>query len=398
MRLLLATLLLLLALPALAADWYVDNTASGANNGTSWTDAWQDTTTINWGSISAGDTVWISGGASGQSYSAFNTITASGTSGNYITIQAATEGGRSNIVTIGTSFVVSGNYIKFEGNGYKLVSGTTYQCGIVFTCNNRTTAVTGKDGGGSVCVSGELPWFSYCYFNGTYAQGTSGNSFVVRNTTGFVTDHCWWYQSVGQDQITWVADADGAALNMTNCLFQNNYYAPLNSHRDIANLDVGNGGYSLYLVNCIYWLDAGIPPQGDGFLFQTEYYSPAADLVNVWAINCVNYRGRRFIANGSSNGGMGDQRVIHCTAYDTDDYSDNLGMQFNYVGTNNLPQTMSADFINPTKPLGNDGIPFTADDGFQIGEGSAARDAGVVTDVTFDAANDSRDGTPDLGA
>jgi len=47
-----------------ATDWYVDNTASGANTGTSWTDAWQSFTDISWGSIAPGDTVYISGGTS----------------------------------------------------------------------------------------------------------------------------------------------------------------------------------------------------------------------------------------------------------------------------------------------------------------------------------------------
>src|SRR5688572_21692632 len=43
-------ILFLGTLPALqAANWYVDNAARGANNGTSWANAWTDMTKVIWG-------------------------------------------------------------------------------------------------------------------------------------------------------------------------------------------------------------------------------------------------------------------------------------------------------------------------------------------------------------
>jgi len=57
---------LLISLSANATTWYVDNTASGANNGTSWANAWTSLSSAS-GSVAAGDTVYISGGPSGQS-------------------------------------------------------------------------------------------------------------------------------------------------------------------------------------------------------------------------------------------------------------------------------------------------------------------------------------------
>ena len=47
---------------ATAADWYVDNGANGANNGTSWTHAWESFSSTNWSVVSPGDTLYISGG------------------------------------------------------------------------------------------------------------------------------------------------------------------------------------------------------------------------------------------------------------------------------------------------------------------------------------------------
>lgn len=41
---------------------YFDNAAGGANNGSSWANAWNSSASINWASVAAGDTVYISGG------------------------------------------------------------------------------------------------------------------------------------------------------------------------------------------------------------------------------------------------------------------------------------------------------------------------------------------------
>lgn len=47
-----------------AANWYVRSGASG--DGTSWSNAWGNVTSISWSGLSAGDTVWIAGGSYGN--------------------------------------------------------------------------------------------------------------------------------------------------------------------------------------------------------------------------------------------------------------------------------------------------------------------------------------------
>ena len=88
-----ALLKFLLLLPLFSAGaahatlWYVDNTATGANNGTSWANAWKAISSIK--GVAAGDTVYISGGPSGssQTYTTGTWAPTGGTSTSPITYQ-----------------------------------------------------------------------------------------------------------------------------------------------------------------------------------------------------------------------------------------------------------------------------------------------------------------------
>jgi hypothetical protein len=126
-RLPLAVVLFLsLSLPLYATDWYVDKNATGSNNGTSWTNAWTNTSSIAWASLSAGDTVFVSGGTyTGQ---LAPSGAKSGTKNNYIVITSAKyayhssgmAGHTGNVNLTGGIYInESGSnapsYIKFKG-------------------------------------------------------------------------------------------------------------------------------------------------------------------------------------------------------------------------------------------------------------------------------------------
>jgi hypothetical protein len=53
---------------AFAANWYVLKGATGSNNGTSWTNAWNELNQINFSTVACGDTVWIAGNNGGAAY------------------------------------------------------------------------------------------------------------------------------------------------------------------------------------------------------------------------------------------------------------------------------------------------------------------------------------------
>ncbi len=105
-----------------ATNWYVDNAATGSNNGTSWTNAWQAFANISWGSVAPGDTLYISGGSTSKTYNERLAVGASGTSGNPITIKTGQDAGHNGtvIITVTASPYVG---INIGANQYITISG-----------------------------------------------------------------------------------------------------------------------------------------------------------------------------------------------------------------------------------------------------------------------------------
>ncbi len=55
-------------IPIYGTNHYVDKNASGSNNGSSWSNAWESFSAISWSSVSAGDVVYVSGGSDSTVY------------------------------------------------------------------------------------------------------------------------------------------------------------------------------------------------------------------------------------------------------------------------------------------------------------------------------------------
>lgn len=132
--------ILLWTASANATNWYVDNAATGANNGASWADAWTSIAGIK--GLKAGDTVYFSGGLLGKTYTVNNWTPAGGTAENPITYAAGQDAGHTGMVT----FSGSGNFLDGNTNNLTLngnVNGSrnmTIASSYSWTVFNDTTA------------------------------------------------------------------------------------------------------------------------------------------------------------------------------------------------------------------------------------------------------------------
>jgi hypothetical protein len=115
---LLTAIILFTGISVHATSWYVDNSIStGSKNGTSWANAWTSLGSISWGSVKAGDTVYVSGGTTSQIYYETLTIGSTGTSGSPITISVGQDAGHTGQV------ILDGQ--SSNGNGINLASYVT---------------------------------------------------------------------------------------------------------------------------------------------------------------------------------------------------------------------------------------------------------------------------------
>ncbi|MBI1936260.1 VCBS repeat-containing protein [Candidatus Woesearchaeota archaeon] len=108
---------------ASGANWYVDNLATGKNDGTSWANAWKSFGSIVWGAsgVKAGDTLHISGGTSSKVYhETLAMMSNSGTANAWITISVGQDAGHNGQV------IVDGDNIRNKGisiGSYTLLTG-----------------------------------------------------------------------------------------------------------------------------------------------------------------------------------------------------------------------------------------------------------------------------------
>ena len=145
----------------LYTSWYVDNEATGGNNGTSWTNAWESFSAINWGSIQPGDIIYLSGGTDSTIYYQEMNIGASGSVGNPITITPGNDAGHNGKVRF--------DLLSYGQQNINIASRSN----ITIDGQNRMEFWHGGSGSqGQIHMqSCQNIIIKYCYFNEPYGNG-----------------------------------------------------------------------------------------------------------------------------------------------------------------------------------------------------------------------------------
>lgn len=199
-----------------AGNWYVHKGATGLNNGTSWTNAWNEWSAINFSSVACGDTIWVAGVNGGTAFANDLSLNKVCTSSTRLLIRrvlstdavpVAAPGWSptfdSQVVSNNTTIVATAgsSFITIDGRQGDARSGIPYGMQFNITSDNdsfgidRTGATTFNgltytylEFHGPSCVTGSGLGSGTCVNN---SWGYHSNGTVANNT---LLDHNWWHR------------------------------------------------------------------------------------------------------------------------------------------------------------------------------------------------------------
>jgi hypothetical protein len=131
---LLAIMWLTCAMSARAAVWYVNHSATGANIGSDWNNAWTDFSKINWSNVSPGDTIFVAGGSYG-----FFTAGKSGTASAPITIERVRASDAVAVLAAGWKSAFDSQVVQSVPKGHSGIN-ITQGIGSFLTVDGRVDA------------------------------------------------------------------------------------------------------------------------------------------------------------------------------------------------------------------------------------------------------------------
>ncbi|MGO8925736.1 MAG: hypothetical protein ACLQU3_02400 [Limisphaerales bacterium] len=225
-RLAAALVLLFLTVSAQAATWYVDGSVASSGNGQSWATAWKNLSNVT--GISAGDTVYISGGPSGssQTYSvpSWTPTQGSGTSSR-ITYQIGQDSSHNGTAI----FSGSGTWLGGDPRNINILGYVTNDAAMHFQLSGYSSLIQGYNAGGAVYYL-RLGYINFGQISGEYAVQDS-------NDYGIEIDHTWIQMtSSGADVCYHFMNGSVGTAYGQNLYFHNNsVYVPKVGHYSISD-------------------------------------------------------------------------------------------------------------------------------------------------------------------
>lgn len=218
------------------ANHYIDNSASGSNDGSSWANAWQNFSSINWNQIQPGDVIFISGGNQSKTY--FETFSVPEGKDN-LTITAGGDNGHNGEVIIDGESIRSYG-IEIDGNGSLstdiIISNITFQ-----NCTWAGIYGDGESSGGMKNITVDNCRFLNFYRAGVFFEG-NGN---VSNNQNIVVKNCFFDDA---DENLFQSQSDGVYAQYMSDITVDHCTIVLNNN-STANTD-------LHSDNCqTFWVD-----------------------------------------------------------------------------------------------------------------------------------------------
>ena len=354
---------------AYSANHYVDKNANGLNNGTSWANAWESFSAINWSSIDPGDVVYISGGTDSTIYyERLQTDQLYGTATNPIVIIA----GKYAPVSTGHSgrVIIDGGGVRDQSiwihdSKYVTVKG--------FECRRATSGVyiEGDNWVSNVIVD-SLTVYDFLDQAGILIKGYPGtytvDSTIVRYcsvTTPLLVDgqtdcfyldgtqhtviHDCYIRNLNQDPNAHNDAIQGVNNNgfliYNNIVINDSVYSPEGGGMPFILGAEGNNPVVIY-NNFIYMGGAWWPHANMGYGLMTRFYSSPTNQPPAWIIN------NTIVINGPRVGGIGYEYnatsinniiAMWCPPdgwlgenWRTDTYNHGWSANFNVYGTNSM--------------------------------------------------------------
>ncbi|MBR9676817.1 hypothetical protein GOV04_01635, partial [Candidatus Woesearchaeota archaeon] len=169
--------MIILSFSVSATNYYVNNNASGTNNGSDWNNAWESFADIAWGSINPGDYIYVSGGSTNKTYNSRLVVGASGNATHHITIKVGQDTGHNGkaIITDSTAFYTS---IKIEDQHDIIIDGR------VENGTGQNFILKGSDAGG-VYVLDNVTNIRLSYLD-IYNNSGHGINIIIREQNGTI--------------------------------------------------------------------------------------------------------------------------------------------------------------------------------------------------------------------